>query len=214
MIEIRALVKNIDTDCILQIPDLFFDSGLIHGIVGRNGSGKSTLLRIILDLDNATAGEVLIDGHNNKSEKNLKKKVGAYLDDDFLIDFLTPEEYFELIFRLKLGSLKSYADFISFMAPFFADEILGQDKQIINFSKGNRQKIGIAGALIGDPKILILDEPMAHLDPNARKELKDLLKKLCQEKGLTIVITSHDSLQELSFFDKTIALDRGTIQKI
>jgi ABC-2 type transport system ATP-binding protein len=211
MIQVKELKKSINGKIILDIPDLAFDEGKVIGIIGKNGSGKSTLLRIILDMIKPSAGDIFIDSKANNLSELWKKQTGAYLDEDFLINFLLPEEYFELLFKLRNKTLKAYPDFIISLQTFFDNEILNQKKTIGNFSKGNRQKIGIAGALIGDIKRLILDEPLSNLDIRSQHELKRLLKAANREQNLTIIMTSHDPSLVENFFDILVTIQDGKV---
>ncbi len=211
MIEVKDLKKVINGKSILNIPNLVFSEGKINGIIGKNGSGKSTLLRIILDFEKPSKGNVFIDNKINHSTESWKKNIGAYLDEDFLINFLSAEEYFELMFKLRGKDLKYYPEFISEMEDFFADEVVNQNKRISLFSKGNRQKIGIAGALIGDVTTLIFDEPFSHLDNTAQEELKLILKTRSEKNNLTVIMASHNVSLFTDFFESIIQLQNGEI---
>ncbi len=211
MIEVIALKKVIKNKSILNIPNLVFKEGTINGIVGKNGSGKSTLLRIILDFEKPTSGNIFIDNEINHSTEAWKKKIGAYLDEDFLINFLSADEYFELMFKLRGKDMTYYPEFISEMEAFFADEIINQNKLISLFSKGNRQKIGIAGALIGEVNTVIFDEPFSHLDSTAQENLKLVLKERSKKNNLTVIMASHNVSLFSDFFDNIIQLQNGEI---
>ena len=211
MIEIKDLKKVINSKSILNIPKLEFLEGRINGITGKNGSGKSTLLRIILDFDKPTNGNVFINKEINHSTESWKKDIGAYLDEDFLINFLSVEEYFELMFKLRGQDMRHYTEFISEMEDFFAYEIINQNKPISLFSKGNRQKIGIAGALIGSVRTVIFDEPFSHLDYSAQEELKLILKARNKKNNLTVIMASHNIAVTTDFFDNIVQLQGGEV---
>jgi ABC-2 type transport system ATP-binding protein len=151
MIEIRALQKSYGPIPVVDIPALAIGKGERFGLVGNNGAGKTTLFRMILDLIRPTAGAVLIDGQTVQGTDGWKHYVGSFLDEGFLISYLTPDEYFRFV-----GKLHGYsdADLQTFYARFeelFHGEIMGQKKHIGELSKGNLKKVGIAAAFIGNP---------------------------------------------------------------
>jgi ABC-2 type transport system ATP-binding protein len=211
MIEIKNLTKVYGGETVLDIPGLVINKGDSFGLVGNNGAGKTTLFRLILDLIRANSGEVLSGGKDVRSGNEWKYYTGSYLDQRFLIDFLTPEEYFEFlnsIYGLTKGDLeKFYEDF----TDFFNDEILGKKKYIRDFSQGNRQKVGIAAALMANPQVLILDEPFNGLDPSTQIRLKNLLNKLKTENEVTMLISSHDLKHVTEVCDRIAVLEKGKI---
>lgn len=169
MITATNLIKSYNRKVVLNISDLTVNDGDIFGLVGNNGAGKTTLLRLMLDLIKADKGSIAIGGHIVSKSEEWKDYTSSYLDEGFLIDFLTPEEYFYFIAE-EYGFTKELIDAkLSEFSDFFNGEILGQRRKYIrDFSKGNKQKIGIASALITDPKVLILDEPFSSLDPTSQ----------------------------------------------
>ncbi|NOX46385.1 MAG: ABC transporter ATP-binding protein [Chlorobi bacterium] len=211
MIEIQNLTKVYGGETVLDISLLKINKGDGFGLVGNNGAGKTTLFRLILDLIRANSGTVLSNGKDVKTSNEWKYYTGSYLDQRFLIDFLTPEEYFEFlngIYGLSKGDLeKFYLDF----AGFFNDEILGKKKYIRDFSQGNRQKVGIAAALMAKPEVLILDEPFNGLDPSTQIRLKNLLNKLKSDKEITILVSSHDLKHVTEVCDRIAVLEKGAI---
>ena len=165
MIQVIDLQKVYNGVTVLNIPELKIAQGESFGLVGNNGAGKTTFFRLILDLIEASKGGVTVDGEKVMRNDNWKLKVGSFLDEGFLIDFLTPEEYFAFVGKLYNKTEGDISFFLETMKDFFSTEILGTKKLIRDFSKGNQKKIGIAAALLGDPKVLILDEPFTALDP-------------------------------------------------
>lgn len=181
------------------------------GLVGNNGAGKTTLFRLILDLLKADQGHVSINGIEVTQSEEWKNYTGAFIDDGFLIDYLTPEEYFYFIGRMY-GLNKSVVD--ERLAPFerfMNGEVLGQKKFIRNFSMGNKQKIGIISALIHQPKLLILDEPFNFLDPSSQTNIKHLLKAYNEEHGATILISSHNLNHTVDVCRQIVLLEQGVI---
>ncbi|MEZ5197752.1 MAG: ABC transporter ATP-binding protein [Bacteroidales bacterium] len=179
--------------------------------MGNNGAGKTTFFRLILDLIRATTGLVISKETDVKKSGDWKYYTGSYLDQRFLIDFLTPEEYFEFlnsIHGLAKGDLDQF--YIEF-EEFFNGEILGKKKYIRDLSQGNRQKVGIAAALMAKPEILILDEPFNGLDPSTQIRLKNMLNTLKKENGMTMLISSHDLKHVTEVCDRITILEKGKI---
>ena len=212
MIEVKNLKKNYGKTTVLDIPELIIEPGQGFGLVGNNGAGKTTFFRLILDLIRASSGEILSKGVDVKTTSEWKFYTGSYLDQHFLIDFLTPEEYFEFVGHvhgLKQGDLTS---FYSHFEEFFNGEVLGKQKYIRDLSQGNRQKVGISAAMMANPDILILDEPFNGLDPTTQIRLVRMLNKL-QEEGNTILVSSHDLSHIAEVCNRVTILERGQIVK-
>ncbi|MDH5379293.1 MAG: ABC transporter ATP-binding protein [Cyclobacteriaceae bacterium] len=211
MIEIKDLKKSYAGTPVLDIPYLQIKKGECLGIVGNNGAGKTTLFRLILDLIRPTQGEITSKGIPVKGNNDWKQYTGSYLDQHFLIDFLTPEEYFDFlqgIYGLSKGDLDTfYADFES----FFNEEIVGKKKYVRDLSQGNRQKIGIAAALMTKPELVILDEPYNGLDPTTQLRLVSMLNKLKSSSEVTILVSSHDLRHITEVCDRIIILEKGKI---
>jgi len=213
MIDRRNLTKEYRGQVVLNLPYLLIKKGESFGLVGNNGAGKTTYFRLILDLIRATSGEVLINNEIVAHGENWKKITGSFLDENFLIDFLTPEEYFEFIagvHHLSKGDLENfYAEF----ETFFNGEVLGKKKYIRDLSKGNQQKVGIAAALLSKPEILVLDEPFNGLDPTTQIRLIKLLNHLKETAGTTMLISSHDLNHITDVCDRIVVLHEGKIHK-
>jgi len=211
MIKIQNLAKIYSSITVLDIPELEIPAGESFGLVGNNGAGKTTMFRAILDLIRPDRGTVLSRGEDVSLTENWKFYTGSYLDDGFLIDFLTPEEYFTFvsdIYGLKEGDLQF---FYNRFEDFFSHEILGKNKLIREFSNGNRQRIGIAGAMLPEPEILVLDEPFNSLDPTTQIRLKKMLRQLSTEKRVTMLISSHDLNHITEVCDRIVVLHEGKI---
>jgi ABC-2 type transport system ATP-binding protein len=209
MIQITNLTKVYGNQTVLNIPELRINKGESFGLVGNNGAGKTTMFRCILDLIRPTSGNILSKGNDVAKKENWKVYTGSFLDDGFLIDFLTPEEYFKFVadvYGLSDGDITAfYKDF----EDFFNNEILGKRKLIRDLSSGNRQKIGISAALMPKPEILVLDEPFNSLDPTTQIRLKNLLKKLKKEQEITMLISSHDLNHITEVCDRIVILHEG-----
>jgi ABC-2 type transport system ATP-binding protein len=211
MLKAIQLSKAYSGTKVLDIEELSIAKGESFGLVGNNGAGKTTFFRLILDLIQANTGKVVSKDIDVKESTDWKYYTGSHLDDGFLIDYLTPEEYFEFLMgvhKLSKGDLDEfYADF----KEFFNDEILGKRKYIRDFSSGNKQKIGIAAALMAKPEVVILDEPFNSLDPTTQIRLKNLLNKLKEEKQLTLLISSHDLNHITEVCERIVILEKGKI---
>lgn len=211
MLTIKDLQKIYNGTAVVQLPELLVNTGEAVGVVGNNGAGKTTLFRMLLDLVRPSKGEVHSKGTNVALSEDWKTYTGSYLDEGFLIDYLTVEEYFKFI--ADLNGL-SQGDVLEQLEPFhdlFNGEVLQQRKYIRDFSKGNQKKIGIAAALLSNPELLILDEPFANLDPSSQIRLKNLLKKLRQERQMTMLISSHDLNHVIEVCERIVILEKGQL---
>lgn len=213
MIQVIDLQKVYNGVTVLNIPELTIAQGESFGLVGNNGAGKTTFFRLILDLIEASKGGVTVDGEKVMHNDNWKLKVGSFLDEGFLIDFLTPEEYFAFVGKLYNKTEGDISFFLENMKDFFSTEILGSKKLIRDFSKGNQKKIGIAAALLGDPKVLILDEPFTALDPSSQIRLKRFLTDLQQKQQITMLISSHDLNHVTEVCKRIVILEKGKVVK-
>ena len=211
MIQISNLTKIYDGVTVLNVDSLTIPQGESFGLVGNNGAGKTTLFRLILDLIPSDSGEVMLDNAPVARRDEWKSIVGSFLDEGFLIDFLTPEEYFKFVGKLYNKSEGDIALFLEGMKDFFNDEILSDKKLIRDLSKGNQKKVGIAAALISDPKILILDEPFTALDPSSQIRLKRMLNDLQEKDHMTMLISSHDLNHVTEVCKRTVVLEKGKI---
>ena len=164
MIIIDKLKKNFGEKIAVDIEHYEINQGDMLGLVGNNGAGKTTLFRIMLDLLKADDGKVIINDIDVSQSEDWKSITGAFIDDGFLIDYLTPEEYFYFIGKMY-GLKKEEVDerLIPF-ERFMSGEVIGHKKLIRNYSAGNKQKIGIISAMLHYPQLLILDEPFNFLD--------------------------------------------------
>jgi ABC-2 type transport system ATP-binding protein len=213
MINIDNLGKAYNSVKVLDINQLEVTQGQSFGLVGNNGAGKTTLFRLILDLVKADRGQVLSKGIAVNEDSQWKKYTGSFLDEGFLIDFLKPEEYFKFIADINGVTEEELKVFYNDFADFFGDEILNKSKYIRDFSKGNQKKIGIFGAIISQPEVLILDEPFANLDPSSQIRLKSLLKELHQKNNITMLISSHDLNHIAEVSQRIVVLEKGQVVK-
>lgn len=213
MLRIQDLKKSFQNNVAVNIPALSIDNGEIVGFVGNNGAGKTTLLRLILDLLKPSNGNILIDGADVSISSIWKKTTGSYIDTGFLIEYLTPEEFFALIASVYKISKETMELRLHNFERFMNNEILGQRKYIRSFSAGNKQKVGILASMLMNPELLILDEPFNFLDPSSQIVIKRLLKTLNAECGTTIIISSHNLEHIIDVSSRILLLERGTIVK-
>ena len=195
----------------LNIPNLQINPNEIFGLVGNNGAGKTTFLRLCLDLIQAKAGQVFFGKVDVAKNEKWKEYTGAYLDQGFLIDFLTPEEYFDFVASLHKMSKEDIEKSLNRFDRFFNEEVLGKGKYIREFSTGNKNKIGIAAAMLFYPSVLLLDEPFANLDPTSRKVLTNLLVEINTTKNTTMIISSHDLDNVVDVCTRISILEKGKI---
>ena len=178
-----------------------------------NGAGKTTLFRMLLDLLKPDAGTVTLDGINPAESEAWKDKTGAYIDDSFLIEFLTPEEYFAFLGKISGLSQEEVDNRLKHFERFASGEIFGQKKLIRNLSAGNKQKVGIIAALFYKPQLVILDEPFNFLDPSSQNILKHVLTDYNKETGATILISSHNLQHTIDISTRITLLEKGVVIK-
>lgn len=213
MIEIKNLVKRYRDEEVLSIPAFNFSSGTITGLVGNNGAGKTTWFKLILDLIPASQGEVLFEGRNVADYQDWKYKVGAYLDEDFLIDYLRPSEYFDFLCRIRNLSKDDLQQHLRKFEGFVPEETINAKKYIRDLSKGNKKKIGIVSALLGNPSLVLLDEPFENLDPTSQFQLKKIIDQFHKDAGISFFISSHDLYHVAEISDRIIILEQGKVHK-
>lgn len=213
MITVSNLLKKFGDKTAVDIPELTINDGDILGLVGNNGAGKTTLFRLMLDLLSADSGEITINGINPAASEDWKQLVGAYIDEGFLIDFLTPEEYFEFVGKVNGLTKEAIAERLSFFERFMAGEVMGQKKYIRDFSAGNKQKVGIVSALLSHPQYVILDEPFNFLDPSSQILLKKLLVDYAQQNQATVLVSSHNLQHTIDISTRIVLLEHGRVVK-
>lgn len=212
-IKIQNLKKIYNGNTVLDIPELSIDSGELIGLVGNNGAGKTTLLRLILDLIKADEGYVESNGVKVNENEDWKNYTGSYIDGRFLIDFLTPEEYFAFIADVYQIPEDVLANRLATFESFMHGEILETKKYLRDFSQGNRQKIGIIGAMIINPKVLLLDEPFNYLDPSSQMAVARMIQHINKDLGATVIISSHNLNFVSDISSRILLLEKGKLVK-
>ena len=213
MITIRNLKKAFGETVACDIPELTINDGDILGLVGNNGAGKTTLFRMLLDLLKPDAGSVALNRLNPAESEEWKAFTGAYIDEGFLIDFLTPEEYFAFIGKITNMKQEAVDERLKDFERLAAGEIFGHKKLISNLSAGNKQKVGIISDFFNHPKLVILDEPFNFLDPSSQNILKHELREYNQQTGATILISSHNLAHTVDISTRITLLEKGKIIK-
>lgn len=213
MIKVENLTKKYENTTVLDIDSLEIPKGQSFGLVGNNGAGKTTFFSLLLDLIQPTSGSIMSKGEKINETENWKPYTAAFIDDNFLIGYLTPEEYFYFVGELRGWTKEQVDQFLLKFSDFFNDEILAKRKYLRDLSKGNSKKVGIVAALIGNPEVVVLDEPFANLDPTTQIRLKRLLRQLIDSREMTILISSHDLQHTVEISDRVVVLEKGKVVK-
>ncbi len=213
MITVNNLSKTYGANTVLNIESLEIPKGQSFGLVGNNGAGKTTLFSLLLDLIQPSTGHIISNDVQVDQSEAWKPFTSAFIDETFLIGYLTPEEYFYFIGELR-GRNKADVDaLLSEFEDFFHGEILGQKKYLRDLSKGNQKKAGIVASFIGNPEVVILDEPFANLDPTTQIRLKGIIKELAEKEEVTVLVSSHDLIHVTEVCERIVVLNKGEIVK-
>lgn len=209
MVELRGASKSYGSTVALHPTDLAFEEGKTTALIGPSGCGKSTLLRLILGLVPTSGGQVLFDGHPVREDDfiDIRRKTGYVIQDGGLFPHLTAENNVTLMARMlemdataiskRVGELADLVRISKDLLPRFPGELSG----------GQRQRISLMRALMLSPKVLLLDEPLAALDPMVRSALQTDLKRIFEELGATVILVTHD-MGEAAYLGETIVLMR------
>lgn len=213
MIQVTNLSKKYNNTTVLNIANLEIPKGQSFGLVGNNGAGKTTFFSLLLDLIDPTSGQIINHDIPVNTSESWKTFTGAFLDESFLIGYLTAEEYFYFIGELR-GQNKADVDALMLKyEEFFNGEILKTKKYLRDLSKGNQKKVGIIATLIGKPEVIILDEPFANLDPTTVSRLKKIINELSENPDVTVLISSHDLVHTVEVCNRIVALNKGEVVK-
>ncbi|SHI66345.1 ABC-2 type transport system ATP-binding protein [Mesonia phycicola] len=209
MISVSNLSKSYNGVSVLNIENLDIPAGECFGLVGNNGAGKTTFFSLLLDLIQPSSGYIKNKNIIVSESEEWKPFTSSFIDESFLIGYLTAEEYFYFIGDLRGQTKADVDEFLKQYADFFNDEILQKKKYLRNLSKGNQKKAGIIAALIGKPEMVILDEPFANLDPTTQIRLKKIIKDLDENTETTVLISSHDLIHVTEVCKRIVVLDKG-----
>jgi len=213
MITTQNLKKQYGSQLVLNIENLEIPKGQSFGLVGNNGAGKTTYFSLLLDLIQPTTGHVINNGVQVNTSEDWKPFTSSFIDESFLIGYLTPEEYFYFIGELRGQNKADVNALLVNFEDFFHGEILGQKKYLRDLSKGNQKKAGIIASFIGNPEVIILDEPFANLDPTTQIRLKAIIKDLAAKHDITVLVSSHDLMHVTEVSDRIVVLEKGEIIK-
>ncbi|WP_282132342.1 ABC transporter ATP-binding protein [Cellulophaga baltica] len=213
MITVQNLTKTYGKNTVLNIPSLEIPKGQSFGLVGNNGAGKTTLFSLLLDLIQPTTGHINNNGVQVNTSEDWKPFTTAFIDETFLIGYLTAEEYFYFIGELRGQNKADVNALLSNFQDFFHGEILGQTKYLRDLSKGNQKKTGIVASFIGNPEVVILDEPFANLDPTTQIRLKGIIKDLAANNNVTVLVSSHDLIHVTEVCERIVVLNKGELVK-
>lgn len=209
MIEVRDLVKRYGRHLAVDHLSFTVPDGQIFGFLGPNGAGKSTTMNLMTGYLGPTEGEILVDGHSVTREPEKAKQAIGYLPEQppLYLD-MTAEEYLEFAARLKKVPKGDRGEQTARVMELTG--ITGVRGRLLrNLSKGYRQRVGLAQALLGFPKVLILDEPTAGLDPRGRDEILDQIASLHRVRGITILLVSHSMEDIARYVERIIVMNHG-----
>lgn len=213
MITATNLTKVYSGNTVLDIEHLEIPTGQSFGLVGNNGAGKTTFFSLLLDLIQPTTGNIFNAEITVSQSEAWKSFTSSFIDESFLIGYFTPEEYFYFVGELRNRNKADIDSFLEKFGDFFNGEILGRRKYLRDLSKGNQKKVGIVAALIGDPEVVILDEPFANLDPTTQIRLKKILREISETTETTVLVSSHDLIHVTEVCERIVVLDKGRIVK-
>lgn len=213
MITANNLSKSYSGVQVLNIPSLDIPKGQSFGLVGNNGAGKTTFFSLLLDLINPSTGYIKSNNILVHESEDWKPFTSSFIDESFLIGYLTPEEYFYFIGDIRGQNKADVDNLLAQFEDFFHGEIIGKKKYLRDLSKGNQKKAGIVAALIGNPEVIILDEPFANLDPTTQIRLKQIIKELTDNRDITVLISSHDLMHVTDVCERIVVLEKGEIVK-
>ncbi len=213
MITATNLTKIYNGTVVLDIDHLEIPDGQSFGLVGNNGAGKTTFFALLLDLVPPTTGNIFNNEFTVSESEEWKTFTASFIDENFLIGYLTPEEYFYFIGEIREQNRADILSLLEGFEEFFNGEIIGKKKYLRDFSKGNQKKVGIAATFIGNPEVIILDEPFANLDPTSQIRLKKIIKGKADTRKITFLISSHDLIHVTEVCERIVVLDKGIMIK-
>ncbi len=209
MITVKNVCKKYGSFVAVDNISFEINDGEIIGLLGPNGAGKSTTMNMLTGFIEPTSGEILINGFNiSKKSKKAKANIGYMPENVPLYKDLTVKEFINYMAELKYVKGKDKKNMVSdIMAKTNLTDV--QNKLIKNLSRGYKQRVSMAGALVGSPKILILDEPTVGLDPKQITEIRNLIKSLAKDH--TVIISSHILSEISQMCEKVIILNKGKL---
>lgn len=213
LIELKGITKDYDGDLALDNVDLYIRDGEFLTLLGPSGCGKTTLLRIIAGFITPTSGEVIIDGVDMNGVPPHKRQVNTVFQKYALFPHLNVFDNIAFGLKLKRTPKAQIEEKVNAMLRLVNLEGYGK-RWIDQLSGGQQQRIAIARALVNEPKVLLLDEPLGALDLKLRQEMQVELKRMQQQLGITFVFVTHDQEEALTMSDTIVVMKDGIIQQI
>lgn len=208
-IKVNNVCKKFGKEQVLSNINICFEKGKIHGLVGRNGCGKTVLLRIICGLYKPTAGMVFVNGKHIGYDVEFPDSTGILIENPGFVPYYTGKKNLHILAALNQ---KSSDEMIKHTLELVGLPVDSR-KSVSKYSLGMRQRLGIAQALMEDPELLILDEPMNGLDNRGVEDMRSLLKKL-REEGKTILLASHNPMDIEELCDTVCEMDAGILKRV
>ena len=210
VLEVKGVKKKLGKREIIKGLDLSVNEGEIFGFLGPNGAGKTTTIRMLVGLISPNEGEIVVCGKSVLSEKEQAlKNVGAVVENPELYKYLSGRENLMQIARIRKVSKEEVEELIDLVG--LKDRI---DDKVRKYSLGMKQRLGLAAALIGDPKLLILDEPTNGLDLSGIIDFRDVVKKASRERGMAVFISSHILSEVQNLCDRVAFINNGVIKSV
>lgn len=210
VLEVKGVKKKLGKREIIKGLDLSVNEGEIFGFLGPNGAGKTTTIRMLVGLIYPNEGEIVVCGKSVLSEKEQAlKNVGAVVENPELYKYLSGRENLMQIARIRKVSKEEVEELIDLVG--LKDRI---DDKVRKYSLGMKQRLGLATALIGNPKLLILDEPTNGLDPSGIIDFRDVVKKAARERGMAVFISSHILSEVQNLCDRVAFINNGVIKSV
>ena len=210
VLEVKGVKKKLGKREIIKGLDLSVNEGEIFGFLGPNGAGKTPTIRMLVGLISPNEGEIVVCGKSVLSEKEQAlKNVGAVVENPELYKYLSGRENLMQIARIRKVSKEEVEELIDLVG--LKDRI---DDKVRKYSLGMKQRLGLAAALIGDPKLLILDEPTNGLDPSGIIDFRDVVKKASRERGMAVFISSHILSEVQNLCDRVAFINNGVIKSV
>ena len=210
MIKTSNLMKSYRDSSALRDVSITMESGKIYGLIGQNGAGKTTLMRLLAGLSFPTGGTIELFGHSGeRALQEERKRLGCMIENPGFVPYMTANENLKF-HRMMRGVPNKEIECELLELVGLADT---GNKKVKNFSLGMKQRLGIGIALLGNPELLILDEPTNGLDPLGVVEISNLLRKLCEERQMTILISSHNLPELYQTATNYFIIHRGEIKQ-
>ena len=211
IIECRGVVKRYGRETVLTEVDLDLDEGEVLGLLGPNGAGKTTLIKILLGLATPNSGTVRIFGEDLfRTRKRLRRRIGAIVEAPVFFEYLSAMENLRAL--VSLNGPTADADFEDVLGLVGLADVAGE--RVGTFSQGMKQRLGIAQALLPANRLVILDEPTNGLDPHGIAGIRQLIRRLSRDRGVTVLVSSHLLAEVEQVCDRVVILNRGRVVQV